>query len=214
MKNFSQIFWVFKNNLDWTHMVKQFLSVSLRALHIQTSDNILYWTKPPYARWAWPVQSTGSGCSLFSFCTVCVGIYVIKFSSPSHSPEPPLSPSFILLSPLKFILKIYSVMAIIFPGWKWTHTLPPPHSPLSPSFILLCRLKFIQKIYSVMVLIFITWERTATPMQCHLLILLNHLFHFCQFPTHFCTIFLGLFDKYLYPQLGVWRNTLFVHLSI
>ena len=33
---------------------------------------------------------------------------------PNYSPPPPASPSFILLSPLKFINKIYSVMASIF----------------------------------------------------------------------------------------------------
>ena len=36
------------------------------------------------------------------------------------SPHPPLSPSFILLSPLKFINEIYSVMASILTTWKWT----------------------------------------------------------------------------------------------
>ena len=72
-----------------------------------------------------------------------------------HSPQPPLFPSFILLCPLKFIHKIYSVTASIFTTWKWTHTLPPPppHSPqppLSPSFILMSPLKFIHKIDSMM----------------------------------------------------------------
>ena len=36
------------------------------------------------------------------------------------SPQPPLSPSFILLSPLKFINEIYSGMASILTTWEWT----------------------------------------------------------------------------------------------
>ena len=36
------------------------------------------------------------------------------------SPQPPLSPSFIFLSSLKFINEIYSVMASILTTWEWT----------------------------------------------------------------------------------------------
>ena len=38
-----------------------------------------HWTKPPHACRAWPVWSSGRWCSLFSFLTGCVCLYVIKF---------------------------------------------------------------------------------------------------------------------------------------
>ena len=48
--------------------------------------------------------------SVFKLCCICLFFCedVTKFSSlppPPHSPQPPLSPSFILLFPLKFIHK-------------------------------------------------------------------------------------------------------------
>ena len=41
-----------------------------------------------------------------------------------YSPQPPLSPSFILLSPLLFISKIFCVMISIFAAWEWIDCVP------------------------------------------------------------------------------------------
>ena len=57
-------------------------------------------------------------------CPPCVCVPSVQnFTSNFYSPQPPLSPSFILLSPLmEFIPKIFCVMTSIFTAWEWIDT--------------------------------------------------------------------------------------------
>ena len=114
------------------------------------------WTSPPAAegRGGAERRRVFSVFSLSCIClSVCMSGFLLSPPPPPHSPQPPLSPSFILLFPMKFIHKIYSVKASIFTTYEWTHTLLPlpphtPQPPISPLFILLSPIKFIHKIYS------------------------------------------------------------------
>ena len=77
-----------------------------------------------------PRRSTGdkSGLCIWNLCLfVCVFVCLIvlgKFSN--YSPHPPLFPLFIVLSPLLFISKIFSVMIKNETSWEWI----PMYGPL------------------------------------------------------------------------------------
>ena len=46
-----------------------------------------YWAKPPHTQRVWPVQSTSWGCSLFSFCTIFVCLYICNIISSPFSEQ-------------------------------------------------------------------------------------------------------------------------------
>ena len=77
-----------------------------------------------------PRRSTGdkSGLCIWNLCLfVCLFVCLIvlgKFSN--YSPHPPLFPLFIVLSPLLFISKIFSVMIKNETSWEWI----PMYGPL------------------------------------------------------------------------------------